>query len=291
MSFLAEQEEAADRAAPRWKIVERDVSESKAGTHVLHRFIGRWGGGEVGEWVVLCDRASGEAVLDMARVKNAKVRWRDDGALLVRVEAPWSVRLFIVDPQIRTFRMVGFDRSDRPVAELQGAVAGAAWELGADGGPAHPRNSYVEHDFSPDGRLIVETSVEPQRMSHETRSPRLIDAETGETLLGMPDGLYDGSVAWLEGSRLQLSLRHYTMPGGMGLYVDWAKRTFEIQNGPDRDLPLTIAPREIARHFKSGGGAAAPAPAQEQGNAGFLISSIIGILLMVAAIAFALSLG
>lgn len=285
MSFRAEQEAAAEAALPRWGEPGSDVTASLGGTHELSRFVGRWGAADVGEWVVLRDRAGGGAILDMARVRTAKVCCRADGALLIRIEGSSDARLIIVSPDLAGFRDVGVDAAPRPIAELQGAVASAAWELGADGGPRHPRDAYLERDFSAEGTVLVEYGIEPQRMSHETRVPRIIDVGTGETLLAMPDSLHDGSVRWLDGEKAQLSIRHYG-GGHADLFLDLAARTF-AHHGSDQPRPLNQAKQEIARQIAR---ARAPSAAKEKGRQGpvwgvILLIILVGIIMAVGAVA------
>jgi hypothetical protein len=285
MSFLAEQEAAEKARRPRWVKIERDVTASLGGGHELHRFIGRWGGGDVGEWVELREAATGETLLDMSGIKSAKVAWRADGALLVRIEAYSDARLLIVDPEIRTFRDIGIDPAPRPIGELQSAVATAAWELGADGGERHPRDPYLERDFSPDGGFMVEYAIEPQRMSHETRVPRLIDVATGDTVLTMPSSLYDASVAWRDDSRAQLRIRRYDDGALAWLDVDCAARTFTRPGESDGPRPLSKLGKEIVRATERSTVSEQPRPIPAQREWGNTLGVLMVILLLLGGIA------
>jgi len=108
-------------------------------------------------------------------------------------------------------------------------------------------DAYTERETSPDGALIVEYDIHPQRMSHETRVPRLILAATGDTLLAMSDSLYDGAVTWGEGTRLSLYLRRYDHGGGMSVEVDWGRRTIAIGAS---EYPLNQGAGAIDRAFR-----------------------------------------
>jgi hypothetical protein len=286
MSVVAEQEEAEYRAAPRWRLPDGETTESIGGTHQLHRFVGRWDG-EVGEWVVLCEKESGEALLDMARVKTAKVSWRGDGALLVRLEGLRGVRLIIVDPAIRSFRDIGIDERPRPVAELQGAVATAAREVGADGGYGHPRDPYLERDFSPDGTVMVEYSIQPQRMSHETRVPALIDVATGNVLLAMPNSLYDGVIHWREGTRAHLHVRRYDDGAAAWFDIDYAARSYWRADDIDRPLPLKGIGKEIVRATGRAATADRPPPPSPQVEWRNILLVLLFSVLLVGGIALA----
>ena len=285
MSFVADQEEAEAGQVPRWQLVEPLVLESADGSHCLHRFVGRWSGGDVGEWAVLTDRASGEALLDMAGIKSGKAWWRADGSLAVRLDGAREERLFIVDPAIQTFRQIGFDTEPRTIAQLQAAVEGAARQIGADGRPGSGTEDYIERAFSPDGDFMVEFLVQPQRMSHETRTPRLIDTANGDVLLTVSDSLFDASVTWRGPKQASFYFRHYVMGGGMSIEVDAERRTWSVPQQQSGDLPLADFSREMPKRFSR----AAPAPAAAAKpaasyKAAFLV--IIGTLFLMGGIAF-----
>lgn len=285
MSFLSDLEDWVEANPPRWTVPVPLVMDSIGGTHQLHRLVGRWGGGETGEWVVLVEKAGGAAVLDMARVKTSTVCWRPDGALLVRVGGCDNARLLLVEPGMASFRDVGIDRADRPLAELQQAVAAVARELGVDGFPAEPRDSYLQRDFSPDGDLIIEYRIHPQRMSHETRVPRLIDAATGETLLDMPNSLYDGTATWRDGSLVTLNLRLYDNgSGGEFADIDWGRRTIAIRG---REVPLSQGKSEIERAFRDmrRHGAAVPANPEPR-RWGAMTAILLVAILLIGAVSF-----
>ena len=272
-------EDRAEANPPRWTLPASEVTDSVGGTHQLHRFVGRWSGGEPGQWAVLTDKASGAAVLDMAGVKTATVCWRADGALLVRIGGRGSARLFVVAADMRSFRDIGIDPADQPLSALQAAVGDAVRDVGADDGPRQPRDLYLDRDFSPDGDLIIEYAVHTQRMSHETRVPRLILAATGETLLTMPDSQYDGEVHWGEGTTLSLHIRRYD-DGSRGLFaeVDWGQRTITI--GPEIH-PLKDSAREIVGAFKRMRSPASTGPSAAAAQPGRYRAAFAVIALMI----------
>ena len=57
-------------------------------------------------------------------------------------------------------------------------------------------------------------------MSHEIWAPRLLDAKSGEMVLDLWDGMWDGWVEWLEGGWIRVSIREYLDDGRTRLVVD-----------------------------------------------------------------------
>ena len=74
--------------------------------------------------------------------------------------------------------------------------------------------------LSPDGRTKVEWGYSQGRMSHEIWAPRITDAETGEVVLDLWDGMWDGWVQWLEHGVMRVSIREYLEGGRTVLWVD-----------------------------------------------------------------------
>lgn len=287
MSFLAEQEDAEAAHVPGWHIVEPLALDSLHGTHQLHRFVGRWSGGDVGEWAVLTDKASGEAVLDMAQVKTGSAVWRADGCLLVRLRGQRDERLLIVDPGIGRFRSIGYDAAPRPVADLQIEMMRAARQVGADGRPAGPDDIWVEHDFGPDGHVMVEYAVQTQLMSHETRTPRIIDIDTGEVLVDLDDSLFDGSVTWIADGKLSLYLRHYSLGGGMAAEIDPGRRTWFIPGQRDGPMPLTTISTELPRRYRQIATARMSAPISAQARTPWTAYAfLLGLIVVIAGFAY-----
>jgi hypothetical protein len=286
MSQGAEQDGAEAAHMNRWHLVEPLALDSADGRHRLHRFVGRWGGGEVGEWAVLTRTQTGEALLDMARVRTGSAGWREDGALIVRIGGVGDARLIIIDPGMETFRDIGVEGASRPVEQLQSALDAAARAVGADGGLPERSNDYLDRDFSPDGRIMVEYLVQPQRMSHETRTPQLTDTATGEVLLKLADTMFDGSVQWQGPWRALMSLRHYTKDVSLWVEIDCERRTWSLPQLKSGDLPLETISTELPRRFNSAA-AAAPAGAPSQAPRSRGVGAVImASLLLLAAIGF-----
>lgn len=74
--------------------------------------------------------------------------------------------------------------------------------------------------LSPDGKTRIEWGYSQGRMSHEIWAPRITDAETGEVVLDLWDGMWDGWVEWLEGGWIRVSIREYCDGGLTRLEVD-----------------------------------------------------------------------
>jgi hypothetical protein len=147
-----------------------------------------------------------------------------------------------------------------------------------------PSDDWIERELSPDGRVLVEYFIQTQRMSHETRTPRITDVATGEVLLQLDDSLFDGSVSWVGAGGLSLSLRHYALGGGIEVHIDPARRTWSIAGQDSGELPLAIAAREIPKRYRvlrETGPKARPAQSKRGGTLGV----ILGALLLIAAVA------
>lgn len=92
----------------------------------------------------------------------------------------------------------------------------------------------VQDELSPDGRTLVRWAESDGRMSHVIRTPHIIDAASGETILRCRDSGFDASITWGVGGGFDIDLRHYWRPGGLRLKVDRAGGTFcRISEGGD----------------------------------------------------------
>jgi hypothetical protein len=84
-------------------------------------------------------------------------------------------------------------------------------------------------DLSPDGSVRILWDEQEARMSHWILSPRVLDVETGETLLDLWGTSWDAAATFPEPGLLRIALRHY--PGdtpGCVIVVDVRARTFEL---------------------------------------------------------------
>ncbi len=233
-----------------WRPASRDVSTSRGGEFELERFVGLWDDEVLtGTWWVLRERATGVVRLDTSNVKTGDVRWTADGGLLVRLKHGIDNQLFRVEPVDRTFRDLAQQGATQPIEGLQAAVDAAARKTGADGRPIEPPYDYVERDFSPDGSIMIEFTVEPQRMSHETRTPRIVETATGGELLNLSDSMFDGSVTWRGDNGIDLFLRHYTRSGGLSVQIDPARGVFSFPQEGDREYPIDRLQAETERGF------------------------------------------
>jgi hypothetical protein len=86
--------------------------------------------------------------------------------------------------------------------------------------------------ISPDGKYRVEWAINTGRMSHEIWSPKVIEVDTGETVLDLWSGDLDGSVHWgNDGRTFELSMRSYIREGYAKLWVDAPNRMFRLNGG------------------------------------------------------------
>jgi len=95
-------------------------------------------------------------------------------------------------------------------------------------------------EASPDGRTLVRWSESDGRMSHVIRTPTIVDAESGQTILRFGDGGFDAEIAWGTDGCFDIDLRHYWRPGTLRLRVDRAASTFQVcaADGAEPAQPL-----------------------------------------------------
>lgn len=206
---------------------------------------------EAGRWAIISDAATGEALFDGAAIRHHNILWRDDGAILIRVADYAREGMVRVDPAARSFRdLTADDARDRPLAELQAGVEGVARRIGALPA-AYAERDQDEHGFSPDGRFRIDYHMRDWLMSHETRSPTLVDVADGAVLLSLYED-WDGSPQWLMPDRLRLGLRRYTYPNGwLSLLIDLPGRRCWIGDEQGKLLKLPGAEPAIEKAFQA----------------------------------------
>lgn len=119
-------------------------------------------------------------------------------------------------------------------------------------------------ESSPDGWLRVDYYVSPGRMSHEIRSPTLVDARSGRTLFSM-DTNWDADAVWGGPGVVTFDLRYYPEGGftSIGVTVDAGKGQARIDDGeprPLKGLPEALEQvfEEKARRKRAGAGGPVP---------------------------------
>ena len=112
----------------------------------------------------------------------------------------------------------------------------------------------VWEERSPDGRTLVRWVENAGRMSHVIRTPKIVDAATGETILRLGDTGYDAEIFWRDEGGFEIDLRHYWRPETLRLIVDRAGGTFRIAGagGESAPHPLPILSRFVEAHFTAG---------------------------------------
>jgi hypothetical protein len=121
----------------------------------------------------------------------------------------------------------------------------------------------AQDELSPDGRTLVQWSESDGRMSHVIRTPTIIDAASGDTILKLGDSGYDATVGWGEDGGFDLDLRHYWRSGTLRLTVDPAGGTFRIAGADDSSPshPLRALSAFIEDHFTAADRAASASAA------------------------------
>jgi hypothetical protein len=95
----------------------------------------------------------------------------------------------------------------------------------------------LQDELSPDGETLVQWSESDGRMSHVIRTPTMIDAASGETILRLGDSGYDATIGWGEHGGFDLDLRHYWRAGTLRLTIDRATGIFRIAGADDAAAP------------------------------------------------------
>jgi hypothetical protein len=110
---------------------------------------------------------------------------------------------------------------------------------------------YLADELSPDGRTLVKWSESDGRMSHVIRTPTILDAASGETILRCGDSGYDASIAWGADGRFDVDLRHYWRPETLRLKVDRAGGSFRASGagGDGPPHPLDTLSAFVEGHF------------------------------------------
>ena len=101
--------------------------------------------------------------------------------------------------------------------------------------------SDLSEERSPDGRTVVRWVVSDGRMSHIIRTPTIVDAESGETILQFGDSGFDAAIAWGADGGFDIDLRHYWRPGTLHVRVDRAAGTFQLLAADGAEPPQPIA--------------------------------------------------
>jgi len=99
-----------------------------------------------------------------------------------------------------------------------------------------------QHDeLSPDGRTLVRWAISDGRMSHIIRTPTIVDAADGGTILQLADSGFDASIVWGEGGGFDVDLRHYWRAGTLRVTVDRAAGSFRLAEAGDEQPSHDLA--------------------------------------------------
>jgi hypothetical protein len=269
---------------PMWHKTESESWTSPDGGLRIEQFIGEWEETrEVGRWAVLSDARTGFILLDLSGIHDSRVELAADGAVLVWLDLVRSAGLFRIDPASRSFRNLGLDdRTGRPLEELSDAVLAELQALRQAG--------YRERAFSPDGSIRVDFSIETWRMSHETRSPRIVETATGRLLLDLPSD-WDANILWQGASAFLMHLRRYTKPGYLTVTVDPQAGMFRIAQEGDLPHPIVGMQATLEAAFDRFGMAAAEAapaaaPERRRRRLAFAIGGGMGLLAALGLVAW-----
>lgn len=95
----------------------------------------------------------------------------------------------------------------------------------------------MQDELSPDGRTLVQWSESDGRMSHIIRTPAIVDAAGGGTILKLGDSGFDATIDWGADGGFDIDLRHYWRAGTLRLTVDRSGGTFRIAGAGDEHPP------------------------------------------------------
>lgn len=267
-----------------WHKIESGHWTSPDGRLRVEHFIGEWEATtEVGRWAVLTDARTGAVLLDLSAIHDSRVEPAADGGVLVWIDQGRSTALFRIDPAQASFRNLARDEEDaRPLEELDGAVKA---EL-----RAMRQAIYAERAFSADGSIRVDFTIETWRMSHETRSPRVVETATGKVLLDLAAD-WDAHILWQEAGSFLMHLRRYTKQGYLTVAVDPPSGLYRIAQEGDLPRPIADMQGELERAFDRCGMAAEEAvpldpPQRQWRNLAFAIGGGIGLLAAISLVAW-----
>jgi hypothetical protein len=108
-----------------------------------------------------------------------------------------------------------------------------------------------QDELSPDGRTLVRWAESDGRMSHVIRTPTIVDAAGGGTILQVGDSGYDAAIIWGEDGRFDIDLRHYWRPETLKLRVDRAGGIFHTigATGDGPPHPIAALSAFVEAHF------------------------------------------
>ena len=121
----------------------------------------------------------------------------------------------------------------------------------------------AQDELSPDGRTLVRWAESDGRMSHVIRTPNIVDAASGDTILQCGDSGFDAAIAWREDGGFDIDLRHYWRPGTLRLTVDRAAGTFRVADAEDGRAPHPLGALSafVEARFRAAEREAAKSPA------------------------------
>jgi hypothetical protein len=111
----------------------------------------------------------------------------------------------------------------------------------------------MEDELSPDGRTLVKWSESDGRMSHVIRTPTVVDAASGDTILRCSDSGFDASIIWGADGGFDIDLRHYWRAGTLRVAIDRAAGSFRIAGAGDEHpaRPLGELSAFVEAHFSA----------------------------------------
>jgi hypothetical protein len=117
----------------------------------------------------------------------------------------------------------------------------------------------IQEELSPDGRTFVRWAESDGRMSHVIRTPEVLDAASGDTILHLGDSGFDAAIDWAEDGGFAIDLRHYWRPGTLRLTIDRSTGTFRTTGAGAGQAPQPLGALSafVEAHFKAAGRAAA----------------------------------
>ena len=145
----------------------------------------------------------------------------------------------------------------------------------------------MQDELSPDGRTLVQWSESDGRMSHVIRTPTILDAAGGGTILKLGDSGFDATIGWGADGGFDVDLRHYWRAGTLRLTVDRSAGTFRISGAGDDHPPHPLGELSafVEDHFTAADRAAmktAPGLSLEERLEGQLRSGSRATWLMLA---------
>lgn len=138
-------------------------------------------------------------------------------------------------------------------------------------------------ELLPDGITGVEWQFSSGLMSHEIWPPRIFDTVTGETILDLLGGDWDGSIDPQPDGSFLLHLRRHSSTGQLMVRIHRATQSFQFGPAGGPPEPLATIDRRIREEFKRSVTASLPVKPKAQRT--WILPAILVAIALLAVLA------